>query len=438
MYYTENVNIGVYINIDKELKKLYEENLPSYVASFIENTNTKEEFNRVINTLSPDIQEELIKACIQAQVKEIDVRTEFREWILYHFAGYIKNIRTEEGEIWYVFLRHPMKCYSCGSSNSESEETWTVCNAHEMDVYTNYLSEKREKARDIDGIEALWNNQSDLLCLIDHKKVDKTSDKRKINTGKTCGSWTIPELVKIVVDRLKIPGGGNEPLSENRRRNIINTIRGDATLSQWHPNFDPDDDDELKRISHWSFMKSQGGVRTNNDLCTGIKQFFESKGLLHIDNNCGVQGKSKGGSSSTSSTEAKGFTISRIKDRGAFNKVYRKIATVIKNSLGVDSYSFTEDDKSRDWLIISKTSFVGVARYAPEGTNPMMFDLICIKATPVKHIPLIVGNIIRTSGINMAQLVNIDPNFLRIKNNYKSYGFIQEKDTNDSTIFRLV
>lgn len=414
VYYTENVNVFKKHDIRTLLEELYNEQLPNTIKNFIENVKNKSEFNNFVKTLSKDIHMFFIKASIQSKEYDLKDNIIFRDLVLEYFSQYIKHI----DDTWYVTMFDTIECFS----QNKNDGKWRNCPSKYLDKLRE--DKKDDETKIINGIGVKYNPtvKDGVLCIIDYTKNTNIKDMRKINTGKVCKSWTLIELVDIVVNRLKIePPKDFVNRSYKKDSKILQAIENDSKLlSKLYPEPEKLSSDELKRISYWGLSASDGGVKSGANLCNAIKEFFESQNKLVIDHNCGISAKDRGGASSISSTKEKSYKVIRVSGKDNI-KTYRKsIEGLILRTLNV-KYRISEDDYNRTWLLVqsgkSGSILNAVCRYGP---GNKYFDLLCINA-PKKQTQGVKEAIVLQSGgapVSIVQINTADPNYKSLDTNF--------------------
>ena len=158
---------------------------------------------------------------------------------------------------------------------------WQIANEDTTRHY-NTLLNRRQTALESNPYKyyGQYSKLTDSFCI---RNVNVISTKRHQRTsGKRCGNWDRGELLDLATNTFKIaiPVTSSidaEPLDELRRR---------AAELQWFISTPDTPRDTLERALYFN-------SKPTNELCTAIFLWFQSKGLLIEDPDCGQQGKPK-------------------------------------------------------------------------------------------------------------------------------------------------
>lgn len=259
-----------------------------YRIVFLSEDIRDEDFMEGMKILPLDVQEMLIEYSIIAKIKNVQQGSVFRERVLKYFKNYIKNVNS----VWVsTLLKNSKKVYRC-----LEDEEWQNCTKDYGKIFVEEEGKRHEKVeKNPYGIYGKYNPENNTFCIVDvTKNVKIEGDTRKVQTGKACSTgWKLPELIDIVCKRVKIETPADFKTESNEK--IISNIISDEVANKVYTKEELEklSTKELKIIAYWGLPKKLGGIRTINILCSTLQAWLESKGLLEIDNQCGVQGKKK-------------------------------------------------------------------------------------------------------------------------------------------------
>lgn len=274
------------------LNRIYSLTLPRTIQKLCKlKAKDKDEFINIMKSLPKEIQELFIENSIIAQEQGLNHNVEFRELVLDYFKSYIKQIN----DTWVSTLGE-LKCKKPG-------EAWKPCTEQFVSVLQEYEDKKREQSKKENkyGIVGKYNPENKSFCIVDYEKETETQskktkvDKRLNYSGKVCGAggWKLPELMTIAIKRLKIAPPDNFSFKDTAGLRL--KVKNEPKLREIFTDeeFKTMSEGMLKRAVYWGFTKKDGGNRGIKQICSAIQSWFEEKGLLEIDNMCGVQGKKK-------------------------------------------------------------------------------------------------------------------------------------------------
>lgn len=269
-FYTEFLTAKKDINDGEFINDLYIEQLPNIIASICEG---KENFE-IVQTFPESVQEDLIESAI---LSERDLP--FRQWILETYKAYITYT---DDYVYSSFLRKN----GITRVVNKAKRKWKDASEDHLQYLKEYKKQMIQDLRKKNpySIIVRHNPKLDKFCIIDTEKGISTSDTRKINVGKVCSTWKIPELIDIVVNKLAIDPPENfiPSVSNASLANLLSETKFVVGNDEKHN----------KRLAYWALSNKHGGVRSAVKLCTAIYNKFASEGLLELDETCGVSGES--------------------------------------------------------------------------------------------------------------------------------------------------
>ena len=284
-YYDSNITISN----DKSFQDIIEERLGEQVDSkFIDICKCRdyETFKELVGSLPLTYQEIVLELVLELDKQNELKRELLVEFVQEFFKSYLQN---NDGNVFSLLLQGD-RTYRC--LPKAQNETWRDCNASELAFLSRAQTEKLERAKkeSYKGIVALYNEEKDIMCLIDtdtEKKRDG-DDQRLTNVGKNCTSWTVKDLLRIV-DKLEIEE--DVPIERGRRLTKEEMI---ASILRRDKN-DAFTQEELaqrseRRLANLYQLVSNGGKK---DLCALIKKTFLDNDKLIHDPMCGQQGRIK-------------------------------------------------------------------------------------------------------------------------------------------------
>lgn len=260
------------------------------------NCENEAEVIRILKILPKDIQKTLLESSITANYMNIEKNKNTRNIILKFYKSYIVKVDNfwvstfmkKEGEI---------RCVE----NGKNVDDWRECDDNIMKILEENEGKREEKIRQNSyGLIGKINEENKKFCILDLEKEKeilnkKSGDKRLNYSGKVCGSWKVWELVDIAVNRLKIEPPKNFKKSFTKD-DLVEIVKEDEKLLEilgGEDNIDKIDIEHLRRLLYYGKPKNEGGIKSTIKLCGVIRKWMEDNDILEIDNQCGVQGKTK-------------------------------------------------------------------------------------------------------------------------------------------------
>ena len=355
--------------------------------------------------------------------------------ILEYFKNYVKKI----GNTTVSTLREGDEILRC----RDDDDIWKDCPPNYSDVVAEYEEQQKTKMKEENpyGIMGKYNPETKKFCIVDFVKEEQSKarikkkkkgmemeDTRANNPGKVCGGgWRLPELITIMVKRLKAdPPASFQPTKikdrflANKYMEKIFTSEEVAVLSE----------EDMRRALYWSTEARSGGKRGIKPICTEMKKWFEGHNLLENDNQCGIQGKIKGVKKKKTST-ARTYRIERIvpsdnKERFRENKA---VAKLMKDCFKIDKYRHEINDDTWVMAYLKKLAGFIVLRKGK-------IIRACVAGNYRREdIPRdVMKRLTEFSNVNTIVMDNREKNYMSTLRRYKTYGFAVTKDDGKTTI----
>jgi len=374
-YYTSNPHITTGRGFDNIMNRVYSRTLPQLVDKICR-TQNETEFIKLMKSLPISVQELFIEASLVAKNKGIDHNVTVRDNVLKFFGSYIKTIDNVQISTFPREGDEIIRCLEVGADIND----WKDCDDRYEELVRRYEIQREQKLREENeyGLMGKWNPEKNIFCIVDFSKEKKSqtktaekrqgaeTDARLLRPGKNCKSWTIPDLLSITVKRLKI-----EPPEDFRRAESIESmkkrIKEDKHMAEIYTpeEFEELDKNDLRRILYWGTPKSEKGMRGNEIICQILKKWFEDRGLLEIDMNCGRQGKTKIGvekapkkTKDVSDLKLRIESFIPSKDSERFSAYKKDISKLMGECFGTKKFNAPIDDNL--WIMVfSKSKLVG-------------------------------------------------------------------------------
>lgn len=419
-YYVRNPHIRPISNFTDIMDEIYSEFLPKAINRLC-SSQTEKEFSTIMKGLPTPIQELFIEAGLVAEDQNIEKGREIRERILSFFKGYIKTVNNVKIST----LPEKLRCWD--------GRDWRDCNQTYKKLIEKEELERQQSIREANkyGIIAKYNPENDAFCLIDVEKEKEAtgkrgkSDKRISHSGKVCNSWKLGQLIEMAVIRLKI-SPPREFRANDTEEKMVELIKKEKTLFPLlgeNPSRN-----HLRRILYWG-TKKEGGIKGIKPICQAIRLWFQSKGLLEIDNQCGVQGKKKLGVAEKE-PKRKNFRIEKIvpREREEEFKAYSK--EIIKISMECFGKAPELKIDNNMWIFVfSKKKLLG---FVMLGTDNIIWN-VCVGKNYRKQgiakeaISQAVSVACGSKGNPTLKVDNRTRDVKKLIRMYKSFGFETER-----------
>jgi superfamily II DNA or RNA helicase len=285
-YYIKYPCIKVETDFYDILQELTHKSFPTILDTLI-NIDKVEKFEEIFFSLSVEIQEIFLEAAILSQKIDIKKNVILQNNILTIMKPYI--IKIENFDI--STLLKLDSIYRCFNNDNNK---WSNCSADILDKIKEHEKTKQQEVVENDyGYSGLLNPSTKAFCIRDLSSI-KDADPRNRSPGKVCSSWTIPNLLKILVTlKLKIPTDfkiDNKNVSGMNAEDLFKIIKKAGSAKDLYKDIDKANKnkiDEYKYILYWSkLMKKQG-------MCENIQKFLSENNLIITDATCGATKKKR-------------------------------------------------------------------------------------------------------------------------------------------------
>lgn len=436
-FYTKYPSISVPRTFEEIMSQLFSLSLPKIIKNLCR-TDDEKTFTKLIKSLPTNIQEMFIEASIVAKDNEVANR------VLNLYKTYIKKV----GKKSISTFVEPYRCLEKGGNVDD----WKDC----PEIKEKVIEKEQQKFEELKqnnpyGLVGKYNPENGAFCIVDFKIEENTrknisekrekgkTDRRLSHSGKVCTSWKLIDLVNYAINRLEIeppPEFKSEEDDDDMRELILDddTLMKIVTPKQVRKA----DTDTLRRMCYWGLTKTKGGIRSIQGLCQGLKQWFQEKGLLIEDNQCGVQGKKKITSGKKEQTDFLIEVMVPSDEMDRFNSHLKNISKLITSTLKIKKFKVQEFEDDRWVLAYLKKKLVGVMslnsknqlqnvcaseyyrkkQIADQAMSAMYKELCKLVDTP----PTLVVN-------------NKDKNAKKMIKKYEEYGFRVSQSTDKNTIF---
>ena len=288
-YYIKYPCIKVETKFSDILQKLTNKSFPTILNTLIklEDISKTREFEELFFSLSIEVQEIFLEAAILAQKTGIKKNVVLQNNILSVMKPYIINIENFD-------ISTLLKTYSLYRCFNNDNNEWSNCSDDILQKLKETEKIKQQEVVENEyGYSGLLNPSTKAFCIRDLSSI-KDTDPRNRSPGKVCSSWTIPNLLKILVTlKLKIPTDfkiDNKNVSAMKADDLFKIIKKAGSAKDLYKDVDKADKnkiDEYKYILYWSkLMKKQG-------MCENIQKFLSENNLLVTDTTCGATKKKR-------------------------------------------------------------------------------------------------------------------------------------------------
>lgn len=289
-YYTQNPILNSNTSFESILDFYFQKQIPSIIET-ISTTDSNDKFKELLSVLPKNVISIIVENSVIAKIK--GVVTAFRDKIL-EFYKYSINDLTEinKGSLLYThYIDDELICLN------DIEKGWENCSIDHINLYNSSKKEKRKTiakaATNPYGYYGKISSEGK-FCIAEvdeeaQKKYKETGDSRSLKTGSVCGTsskWDKSGLLKLVIFNLKIPipeeiKKGFKDITKEIQKKFDDKM---TIIKKEFDEVSGIDENEANRIIFWM-------NQTKNTLCESIKKFFEKKGFLYPDENCGINRK---------------------------------------------------------------------------------------------------------------------------------------------------
>jgi superfamily II DNA or RNA helicase len=242
-------------------------------------SKSEAEFNVNVTVLPPDIQEVILEGSILARKLGLTVRTDFRDLILNQFTSLFREIDgVWVSGLWYSH-GGPLRCLIDNDWKDCDEkfvQAWTQGKAQQIAN----LTDKRTNPYEHYGMYSFKDGE-EVFCIRDVTDDEIRTNKRAKNKGRVCDSWLVPNLLRLIIDYLKIkpPDTWNADYTTEDLWNMIGS-------KYKKPPLENTSRDLARRAAYWTTNKT---VKSRPQMCKAIRLFFKNHNptLLIEDEACG-------------------------------------------------------------------------------------------------------------------------------------------------------
>jgi superfamily II DNA or RNA helicase len=297
-YYTQYPHIKCIKTFSEIFYPIYMKQVPQ-IIDFISKSTNIDDIQFYISKLSLSIKEQLLESSLLAEKLDKNKNIIMRELILKYFDKVYAKI--DNVTVSYM-LKDKQDIWRC-----LVDETWENCSPEDNKKIEKHRKDIKTKL--IQNPYGYFGQRTSLepynFCI---RKVQYPKPKQghKIYSGQLCNTWNRKDLYDLAINKLKIPLPSadivNKSISELMKKNKIlkrdlsptnriNTDRLRDAISKIDNRYsmlfeDTKTVDGLLRIIYYGTMQKK-------EICNHIQDFFDSKGLLDIDDGCGKKGTKK-------------------------------------------------------------------------------------------------------------------------------------------------
>lgn len=291
-YYNEYPILSLDIYYPDIINQIYFKESPKIIHRIFESVN-KDEINDILSSLKEELQEIILETCFVSKELNLNIKEMQRNIILEYFKNYLELINGIHISSLLYMYKGIIRYYD------PIRKSWYDGEDEVMETYIKY---KKEKLFSLKQNEYFGTYNDKNFCII---KSNFDEDKRKENKGKVCTSWDKPILIYLITDILNVPFVNsnikfekfNKDFNKKGKDFVIKTIleskylkiciskEDDGKITWKQDDYTREmlnmyDDEKLKQMLYYTKL-------TKDELCTIIKEWFKSKGILEEDPSCG-------------------------------------------------------------------------------------------------------------------------------------------------------
>lgn len=229
------------------------------------------EFATTVGKLSKSVQEEIIEGAVLANKLKSTTNILVRNLALSHYRNYYKDIN---GTIVSSFLQStqsgPLRCLAPKNTK------WTNCPPELEEAHNkqkeDIISDLERNPYGVYGLYRVGPDGKEFFCIKEAEQEGTIEDGRKKPKGLNCSSWSVPKLLTLVIDTLKIePPASFEP----------GDVNVDAVLakSKYEVPEAGIDSATARRALYWT-------KQTRPFMCKVVKDWFATSNMLIEDERC--------------------------------------------------------------------------------------------------------------------------------------------------------
>lgn len=245
-----------------------------------------DELNKLIILLPDKTKLSLLEYSLLATKLKKTLNQNVRSFILKYFENFYKEIN---GILVIWLLYDKLNLIKCLNKNNN----WIDCTTKYSTIIDNLKQNILDKLENNKyGYYGQFNKDTNEFCIRDVSDVIPER-KHQRTSGKRCVNWNKQVILPIILNKLKLPipdenkiiqkDNWNKMKNLNRNK-LINQLKTNKyTKSYYNDNMNTQ---ELLRILFW-------GKQQIKSICTYLRDWFDSKGLLIEDPGCGITTKIK-------------------------------------------------------------------------------------------------------------------------------------------------
>lgn len=282
-YYTENYFTHKDINFDDIFKDISYKAISNKINLLISFSDNNKKFAQQFSLFDSNNQLLFLKSAILSKKLKIQKNKDLRNAILNFFKSDFKF----ENDQFIITLIDPPICLNSDGNNIND---WDLCDFKLKKSLEKVKDQQTKKLQEnpfgIYGRLKIQNNE-EKFWIIDVEKEKESRDSKsetrgenaildkRMKFGKICISWTLKELLKVVISRLKI-NIYPEDFMDLSSKKLFEEVKNHKKkyLKDFISN--PSDKKELKRILYWSSFKVK-------DICKKLQNWLKNNDLLQID-----------------------------------------------------------------------------------------------------------------------------------------------------------
>jgi len=285
-YYIKYPCIKVETDFSDMLQVLTRKSFPTILNTLIDIDNV-ENFEELFFSLNIEIQEIFLEAAILAKKTGIEKNINLQNNILTAMKPYIISIEN-------FYISTVLNSESLHRCFNNDNNEWSNCPDDILKKLKEIEKTKQQEVVENEyGYSGLLNPTTKAFCIRDLASINET-DPRNRSPGKVCSSWTIPNLLKILVTlKLKIPNDfeiDKKNVSGMTADDLFKIIKKAGSARELYSSIDKADEnkiEEYKYILYWSKkMKKEG-------MCKNIEKFLSENNLVITDTTCGATKKKR-------------------------------------------------------------------------------------------------------------------------------------------------
>jgi superfamily II DNA or RNA helicase len=283
VYYTHTPNVKASSKLFKDILHDVEAQSYSAVVEKIFEVEHEEELLYLVNRLSEDVREILLEGCLLSVVRGETKNTITRDRILKLFNGNYYKI----DEVYVSTLLYQKE----GVLRCLEKDMWRTCTEEYMSRVENIHEIEVKKLETNEyGYYGLYNPRAKKFCIRDVSRAENINikDRRKKQVGSVCETWKRSSLIRLAAVKFRInpppDASVNNFSTEEINKAILQSKYAEEVISEC--NKDKIDIEDIRRILYWSEI-------SRTEMCEKIRVWFEKKGLLSEDFDCGVQTKKR-------------------------------------------------------------------------------------------------------------------------------------------------